>query len=155
MNYSVNDVGLMRQALEVAHRALRTDDVPVGALVVNEHDEVIASGVNTREGAHDPVGHAEINALCAAANVTGSWRLDGLTLVVNLEPCVMCAGAIIQSRISRLVFGAFDDKAGAVGSVWDVVRDPRTLHQPEVVAGVLADESAAVLQEFFASRRGR
>lgn len=144
----------MRQALEVAQRALRTDDVPVGALIVNEDAEVIASGVNTREGSRDPVGHAEINALCAAASVVGSWRLDGLTLVVNLEPCVMCAGAIVQSRIARLVFGAFDDKAGAVGSVWDVVRDPRTMHQPEVVAGVLAVESGTLIHDFFASRRG-
>jgi tRNA(adenine34) deaminase len=144
----------MREALAEARAALATSDVPVGAVVVDSSGRVLARGRNRREVDADPTGHAEVVALRAAAAALGSWRLTGCTLVVTLEPCTMCAGAVVLSRVDRLVFGAFDDKAGAVGSLWDVVRDRRLNHRPEVVAGVCAEESAALLREFFARHRG-
>jgi tRNA(adenine34) deaminase len=144
---------LMQQAIEVAKESSNFDDVPVGALIVNEQDEVLATGQNLREKDNDPTAHAEIVAIKNAGNKIGNWRLDDLTLVVTLEPCVMCAGAIAQSRIKRLVFGAFDEKAGAVGSIWDVLRDPRALNRPEVVSGVLADQCALLLKDFFNKKR--
>ena len=145
----------MRLALDVARSALDTDDVPVGAVVLDPSGSVIGRGNNVREAEADPTGHAEVVALREAAKARGEWRLDGCTLVVTLEPCTMCAGAIVLSRLDRLVFGAYDDKAGAVGSLWDVVRDRRLNHRPEVLAGVLADECTYLLQEFFASHRDR
>ena len=144
----------MRAALDEARAALGTGDVPVGAVVVDGFGEVIGRGRNRREADGDPTAHAEVVALREAASSRGEWRLEGCTLVVTLEPCTMCAGAIGLARVDRLVFGAFDDKAGAVGSLWDVVRDRRLNHRPEVVSGVLADESAALLLDFFATRRG-
>ena len=145
----------MQAALDEARAALTTDDVPVGAIVLDADGTVIGRGRNTREAEHDPTGHAEIVALRAAARSRGDWRLDDCTLVVTLEPCTMCAGAIVGARIKRLVFGAIDEKAGAVGSLWDVVRDRRLNHRPEVIAGVLAAESAQLLEGFFAGRRSR
>ena len=144
----------MREALAEAARAGARGEVPVGAVVVDAQGQVIGRGHNTREVDADPLAHAEVVALRAAAAHTGSWRLDDCTLVVTLEPCAMCAGAVVQSRIARLVFGAHDAKAGAVGSLWDVVRDPRVPHRVEVVSGVSADECAGLLTEFFADRRG-
>jgi tRNA(adenine34) deaminase len=143
------DAALMRRALDEAAAAARHGDVPVGALVVNADGQIIGVGHNEREAEGDPTAHAEVVALRRAAAHLGEWRLEGCTLVVTLEPCTMCAGAIVQSRVSRLVFGAFDDKAGAVGSLWDVVRDRRLNHRPEVVSGVLAEESSALLRAFF------
>ena len=143
----------MGAALAEARRALATGDVPVGAVVVDGSGAVIGHGRNEREATGDPLAHAEVVALRAAARARGDWRLDGCTLVVTLEPCTMCAGAVLASRIPRLVFGAWDEKAGAVGSVHDVVRDRRLPHDVEVVAGVGADECAALLQHFFAERR--
>jgi tRNA(adenine34) deaminase len=145
--------GAMREALTEARAALATADVPIGAVVIDEAGAVLGRGHNAREAAADPTAHAEIIALRAAAAARDSWRLDGCTLVVTLEPCTMCAGAAVLSRVDRLVFGPFDEKAGAVGSLWDVVRDRRLNHRPEVVSGVLADECGALLLEFFASRR--
>jgi tRNA(adenine34) deaminase len=144
----------MRLALAEAHAALAGDDVPVGAVVVDETGAVIGAGRNTRESEGDPTGHAEVVALRAAAATRGEWRLTGCTLVVTLEPCTMCAGALVLARVDRVVFGAYDDKLGAVGSLWDVVRDRRLNHRPEVVAGVLAAESTALLDSFFARHRG-
>ena len=144
---------LMRQALDLALTAAESDDVPVGAIVVDADGLVIGRGRNTRERDADPTGHAEIVAIRDAAATRGEWRLEGCTLVVTLEPCTMCAGAIVASRIERLVFGAFDEKAGAVGSLWDVVRDRRLNHRPEVVSGVLADESSTLLRQFFERHR--
>jgi tRNA(adenine34) deaminase len=144
---------LMQQAIELAKESSNFDDVPVGALIVNEQGEVLAAGQNLREKDNDPTAHAEIVAIKNAGKKIGNWRLDDLTLVVTLEPCVMCAGAIAQSRIKRLVFGAFDEKAGAVGSIWDVIRDPRALNRPEVVSGVLANECALLLKDFFNKKR--
>jgi tRNA(adenine34) deaminase len=143
----------MRAAIDEARRALRTDDVPVGALVLDAAGDVLAAAHNRREAEADPTGHAELLAIRAAAQRLGRWRLDGCTLVVTLEPCTMCAGAIVLSRLDRLVFGAHDEKAGAVGSLWDVVRDRRLNHRPEVIGGVLAEETAAPLLEFFARHR--
>jgi len=143
----------MREALGLAREAMVDGDVPVGALVLDPGGQVIGHGRNTRERDGDPTGHAEVVALREAAAARGEWRLEDCTLVVTLEPCTMCAGAIVGSRIERLVFGAFDDKAGAVGSLWDVVRDRRLNHRPEVESGVLADESTMLLQEFFAGHR--
>ena len=143
----------MRAALDEARAALETDDVPIGAVVVDVGGEVIGRGRNVREAAADPTGHAEVVALRAAAADRGGWRLDGCTLVVTLEPCTMCAGAAVLARVDRVVFAAYDPKAGAVGSLWDVVRDRRLNHRPEVVSGVLADESTALLDGFFATRR--
>jgi tRNA(adenine34) deaminase len=143
----------MQQALEIAKLALASGDVPVGALVINPAGEVISTGFNRREIDNDPSAHAEIIALREAAIANSSWRLDGHTIVVTLEPCPMCAGAISQARIKTLVFGAWDAKAGAVGSVWDVLRDPRTLHQVEVISGVNESECALLLSEFFKNNR--
>ena len=143
----------MRQALTEAALAQATGDVPVGALVLDPQRRVIGAGHNRREADHDPTAHAETLALRAAAAARGSWRLAGCTLVVTLEPCTMCAGAAVLARVDRIVFGAYDPKAGAVGSLWDVVRDPRLNHRPEVVAGVLADECGAALRAFFAGHR--
>jgi len=142
----------MARALGIARDCLDHDDVPIGCVVVRDDRELAAAG-NERELRNDPTAHAEILALRAAAEALGSWRLDGCTLVVTLEPCTMCAGAVVLSRVDRLVFGAYDDKLGAVGSLWDVVRDRRLNHRPEVVAGVLADESTALLDGFFARHR--
>lgn len=143
----------MGRALEEARRALATGDVPVAALVVDAAGSVIGVGRNERELSHDPTAHAEVLAIRAAAEARGTWHLDDTTLVVTLEPCTMCAGAILQARIPRVVFGAWDEKAGAVGSVHDVLRDRRLPHRVEVVAGVAAEESAAMLREFFEARR--
>ncbi len=143
----------MRTALREARAALETGDVPIGAVVVDESGAVIGMGRNVREADGDPTGHAEVVALRSAAAVRGEWRLTGCTLVVTLEPCTMCAGAAVLARVDRVVFAAYDDKAGAVGSLWDVVRDRRLNHRPEVVSGVLAEESAALLAEFFTGRR--
>ena len=144
---------LMQQAIGLAKEASNFNDVPVGALIVNEQGEVLATGHNLREKDNDPTAHAEMVAIKNAGNKTGNWRLDDLTLVVTLEPCVMCAGAIAQSRMKRVVYGAFDEKAGAVGSIWDVIRDPRALTKIEVVSGVLADECAVLLKDFFNKKR--
>ena len=137
----------MRHALTEAEAALATGDVPVGAVVLDPSGALIGRGRNVREADADPTGHAEMVALRAAAQVRGEWRLDGCTLVVTLEPCTMCAGAVVLARVGTLVFGAYDEKAGAVGSLWDVVRDRRLNHRPEVVAGILADESTKLLDE--------
>jgi tRNA(adenine34) deaminase len=147
-------VGWMRAALMEAEAALLTGDVPVGAVVVDPTGGVIGRGRNMREAEGDPTGHAEVRALRAAAVTLGTWRLDACSLVVTLEPCTMCAGALVLARVGRLVYGAVDPKAGAVGSLWDVVRDRRLNHRPEVVPGVLADESGELLRRFFATRRG-
>ncbi|CAB4609652.1 MAG: nucleoside deaminase [Actinobacteria bacterium] len=143
----------MLQAIEVAKSALATGDVPVGALVLNSSRKLVGTGSNRREIDNDPSAHAEIVALREAAIANNSWRLDNHTIVVTLEPCAMCAGAIAQSRIKTLVFGAWDEKAGAVGSVWDVLRDPRAMHQVEVISGVKESECAALLSEFFKKYR--
>jgi tRNA(adenine34) deaminase len=145
----------MRAALVEATAALDSADVPVGAVVLDERGEIIGRGRNLREAEHDPTAHAEVVALRQAARTRGGWRLDGCTLVVTLEPCTMCAGAIGLARVDRLVFGAHDDKAGAVGSLWDVLRDRRLNHRPEVVSGVLAEDAATLLLDFFAARRDR
>lgn len=150
---SRDDVDAMSLALEEARSALATGDVPVGAVVLSEDGHVIGRGRNQREALGDPTAHAEVTALRSAAMAAGSWRLDGATLVVTLEPCTMCAGALVLARVSRLVFGAVDEKAGAVGSLWDVVRDRRLNHRPEVLAGVRGDECAALLRDFFAGHR--
>jgi tRNA(adenine34) deaminase len=143
----------MRAALVEARAALATDDVPVGAVVVDEHGQVVGRGRNRREAEGDPTAHAEVVAIREAARARGEWRLAGCTLVVTLEPCTMCAGAIGLARLDRLVFGAFDEKAGAVASLWDVLRDRRLNHRPEVVSGVLAEDCSALLLEFFEARR--
>ena len=145
--------GAMREALAEARAALATSDVPIGAVVLDPGGAVIGRGRNRREADADPTAHAEVVALREAARARGEWRLDGCTLVVTLEPCTMCAGATVLSRVDRLVFAAFDDKAGAVGSLWDVVRDRRLNHRPEVVSGVLAEESTALLLDFFGGQR--
>lgn len=143
----------MQVAIEVARTAPSHADVPIGAVVLGPDGQVIASGCNERELTGDPTAHAEVLALRRAAEQLGTWRLEGCTLVVTLEPCTMCAGAIVLSRIERLVFAAFDEKAGAVSSLWDVVRDPRLNHRVEVVAGVGGDEPAQLLRDFFAQHR--
>ena len=144
---------LVRLALEEAVRAPATGDVPVGAVVVDAAGDVIGRGCNAREAWGDPTAHAEVIALREAARAVGEWRLTGCTLAVTLEPCTMCAGALVLARVSRLVFGAYDEKAGAVGSLWDVVRDRRLNVRPEVVGGVLAPECAAVLHSWFEGHR--
>ena len=150
----MNDEAAMRVALERARfGAVASGDVPVGAVVLNPQGQLIAMGNNQRELLKDPLGHAEMIAIRSAARALGSWRLDGCTLVVTLEPCAMCAGAILQSRIPRVVFGAWDEKAGAVGSTCDLLRDPRALHKVEVVSDLLKDECAAILKEFFSEQR--
>ena len=139
---------MMHVALAAAHEALKSGDVPVGAAVFNASGDLITIGHNERELHNDPTAHAEIVALRRASEKLGTWRLDELTLVVTLEPCAMCAGAIAQSRIQTVVFGAWDEKAGAVGSIWDLLRDPRSVFRTEVRAGVLADECAALIKNF-------
>lgn len=128
-------------------------DVPVGALVIDAEGNILGRGHNEREADADPTAHAEIVAIRQAGRARGKWRLTGCTLVVTLEPCTMCAGAIVLSRLDRLVFGAYDEKAGAAGSLWDVVRDRRLNHRPEVIGGVMADEASARLRDFFTGRR--
>jgi tRNA(adenine34) deaminase len=137
------------RALEVARRAVGTDDVPIGAVVLAADGTELAAACNAREALGDPTAHAEVLALRQAATARGEWRLEGCTLVVTLEPCTMCAGAIGLARVERVVFGAWEPKTGAAGSLWDVLRDRRASHRPEVVAGVRAGEAAALLQEFF------
>jgi tRNA(adenine34) deaminase len=143
----------MRAALAEAQAAVATGDVPVGAVILDDADVIVARGRNRREAGGDPTAHAEVEAIRAAARAVGSWRLDGLTLVVTLEPCVMCAGAVTNARLGRLVYGAEDPRAGAVGSTCDVVRDQRAVPVPEVIGGVLAGECLALLRDFFARRR--
>ena len=145
----------VRAALAEAALAAQAGDVPVGAVVLGSDGTQLAAAHNEREAGGDPTAHAEVLALRRAAQALGTWRLDGCTLAVTLEPCTMCAGALVLSRVSRVVYGAPDPKAGAVGSLWDVVRDRRLNHRPEVVAGVLEDECAEVLRAFFAARRLR
>jgi tRNA(adenine34) deaminase len=144
----------MRVALAQARVADLQEDVPVGAVVLDEAGTVLTRARNRREADRDPTAHAEIVAIRQAARSLGSWRLTGLTLVVTLEPCTMCAGAVTAARIARLVYGAEDPRAGAVGSLWDVLRDTRLNHRPEVIGGVLAEDCGAVLRDFFALRRG-
>jgi tRNA(adenine34) deaminase len=143
----------MRQAIEVARLAQDSDDVPVGAVVLGPTGALLASGHNAREALRDPTAHAEVMALREAAASLGRWRLEGCTLVVTLEPCTMCAGAVVLARLSTLVFGAYDPKAGAVGSLWDVVRDRRVNSRPDVVGGVLEAETGDLLRHFFATHR--
>jgi tRNA(adenine34) deaminase len=143
----------MGLALAEARAACEHGDVPVGAVLVGADGGLLGSGQNRREQRADPTAHAELEALRASARSLGSWRLDGATLVVTLEPCAMCAGALVQARVARLVFGCDDPKAGAVTSLWDLVRDPRLPHRVEVRRGVLADECAALLGSFFRRRR--
>lgn len=142
----------MRLALDEARAAVRHDDVPVGAVLLGPSGAVVAAAGNERERAQDPTAHAELLALRRAAQTLGSWRLTDHTLVVTLEPCTMCAGALVLARVGRLIFGAYDPKAGAVASLWDVVRDPRLNHRVEVRGGVLEGECGALLRDFFASR---
>ena len=142
----------MQEAIAIARQATATGDVPVGALVINKDGVIIGTGSNEREANNDPTAHAEIVAIRNAASRLQNSRLDGCTLIVTLEPCAMCAGAIAQSRISRVIFGAWDEKAGAVGSVWDVLRDPRSIFKVEVTAGVLEKECAALLKDFFSDK---
>ena len=143
----------MRQALAAAREAGLRGDVPVGAVVLGPDGSLIGVGGNERELTGDPTAHAEVVAIRRAAEVLGSWRLTGCTLVVTLEPCTMCAGAIVAARIDHLVFGAFDDKSGAVASLFDALRDPRLNHRPRVTSGVLEADCAALLEEFFEGRR--
>lgn len=144
---------LVRDAIAEGALAAETGDVPIGALVVTDDGDVVGRGRNRREADGDPTAHAEIVALRAAAEALGSWRLDGCTLIVTMEPCSMCAGALVLARVRRLVYGAADPKTGAVGSLWDLVRDRRLNHRPEVVSGVLADECGAMVRDFFAGNR--
>ena len=143
----------MLEALEVADTATVSGDVPVGAVIFNEEGSLVGVGHNLRERDHDPTAHAEIIAMREAAKKNETWRLDGHTLVVTLEPCAMCAGAIAQSRMKTVVFGAWDEKAGAVGSVWDILRDPRAPHQVEVISGIMEAECAELLKAFFKQQR--
>jgi len=148
------DLRFMRLALDEARAALVTEDVPIGCVLVDDASGlVLATGRNVREAEQDPTGHAEVVALRAGARVRRRWRLEGTTLYVTLEPCPMCAGALVNARVARVVYGATDPKAGAVGTLMDLCRDPRLNHRLEVTAGVLADESAALLREFFKARR--
>jgi len=147
-----NDIALMREALALAHHAASENEVPVGAIAVL-NNEIIGRGYNKPIGACDPSAHAEIQALRAAAIACSNYRLPKVTLVVTLEPCAMCAGAIIQSRVERLVFGAFDKKSGACGSVIDILSEPQLNHHTQVVGGLLEEESARLLQGFFRARR--
>lgn len=143
----------MQRALVLAAEASAASEIPVGAVILDVEGRPVAEGRNTREATHDPTGHAEIEALRRAAAALGSWNLEGHTLVVTLEPCVMCAGAILQARIGRVVFGAWDDKAGAAGSMYDVLRDRRLPYRAEVIGGVEEEASIALLREFFQQRR--
>jgi tRNA(adenine34) deaminase len=147
------DEDAMRLALQEALRSAASDDVPVGAVVLDPTGAVLAAAANRREADSDPTAHAEVLALREAARSLGTWRLDGCTLVVTLEPCTMCAGAAVLARVGRLVFGAWNEEMGAVGTLWDVVRDRRLNHRPEVVSGVLADQCTALLQGFFRRHR--
>ncbi|PRA82107.1 tRNA adenosine(34) deaminase TadA [Microbacterium sp. MYb66] len=149
---AVDDLAMQR-ALGLAAEAAAASEIPVGAVVVDPAGRIIAEGRNTREATHDPTGHAEIEALRRAAASVGSWNLEGHTLVVTLEPCIMCAGAILQARIGRVVFGAWDDKAGAAGSMYDVLRDRRLPYRAEVVGGIEEDAATALLRTFFEQRR--
>ena len=149
----MDDVEAMRAALVEAQAAAASGEVPIGAVVLDSSGAVIAVAHNEREVGCDPTAHAEVVALRRAGAALGSWHLDGCTLVVTLEPCTMCAGALVLARVSRLVFGAWDPKAGAVGSLWDVVRDRRLNHRPEVSAGVSADECGSLIADFFEQRR--
>lgn len=156
--YRASFVPAMREALAEAAAAAseagpRGPDVPVGAVILDQAGQITARGHNRREAGADPTAHAEVVAIRAAAAAAGTWRLDGCTLVVTLEPCTMCAGAITLARLSRLVYGAADPKAGAAGSLWDVVRDRRLSHRPEVLGGILEAECGALLRDFFAQRR--
>ena len=144
---------LMSSALIAAADALKNGDVPVGAIVLDSVGNVIGTGANRREIDNDPSAHAEVVAMRQAAKKLQNWRLDGCTVVVTLEPCAMCAGAIAQSRVKTLIFGAWDEKAGAVGSVWDVLRDPRSPHRTEVISGILEKECADILAQFFKTQR--
>jgi tRNA(adenine34) deaminase len=150
---SASDEALIRRALELATAATATGDVPIGAVVVDDRGRELAAAGNAREAFGDPTAHAELLALRAAATARGQWRLDGCTLAVTVEPCTMCAGAIGLARVRRVVFGAWEPKTGAAGSLWDVLRDRRQAHRPEVVSGVLAQDCAAVLESFFGGRR--
>ncbi len=147
-----DDVAMVA-ALDVARSALAAGEVPIGAVVLDPSGTVISSAHNEREALHDPTAHAEVVALRRAGAALGAWQLSGCTLVVTVEPCTMCAGALVLARVARLVFGAWDPKAGAVGSLWDVVRDRRLNHRPEVVAGVRESECAQLVAAFFADRR--
>jgi tRNA(adenine34) deaminase len=144
---------LMQEAISLAKEAANKGDVPVGALVVDDAGTILGMGANLREQDNDPTAHAEIVAIRNAASEIGNYRLDDLTMVVTLEPCGMCAGAIAQSRIKKLVFGSFDEKYGAVGSVWDLLRDTRAIYKPEVLSGVLEKECGELLTEFFTTKR--
>lgn len=145
MNYQ----SLMDQAIKLAKSAALEKEVPVGSIIVDEDEKILGKGFNQREGSNNPISHAEINAINDAVKNLKNWRAEDLTIFVTLEPCVMCAGAILQARFKRIVFGAWDEKAGAVGSVWDLIRDPRSLHQVEVVAGIKETECSELLQDFF------
>jgi tRNA(adenine34) deaminase len=149
----LSDDDLIGLALDCSRLAAFTGDVPVGAVVVTSSGEVVGEACNAREAWEDPTAHAEMIAIRQAARTLGTWRLDGCTLAVTLEPCTMCAGGMVLARVPRLVFGAWDPKAGAAGSLWDVVRDRRLNHRLEVVGGVREDECAAVLQDYFATHR--
>jgi tRNA(adenine34) deaminase len=151
---TADDRALMELALREARLAMAAGDVPVGALVVRG-GEIISRASNRTLQDQDPTAHAETLALREASRVLGSWRLGGCTLYVTLEPCAMCAGALVLARVDRVVFGAWDDKAGMAGSVGDLLRHPRLNHRPEVLGGVLAEETGALLRDFFAHRRGR
>jgi tRNA(adenine34) deaminase len=144
----VNDIEMMRVAIEAARKAVASQDIPVGAAIFNTAGELVATGHNERELHNDPTAHAEIVAIRKAAEKLGDWHLTDHTLVVTLEPCAMCAGAIAQSRLQTIVFGAWDKKAGAVGSVWDLLRDPRSTFRTEVRAGVLAEECGELIKSF-------
>ncbi|MCF7551685.1 nucleoside deaminase [Pseudonocardia sp. WMMC193] len=144
------DVALLGRALDVARGALASGDVPIGAVVVDADGRELAAAANAREALGDPTAHAEVLALRAAAAVRGEWRLSGCTLAVTVEPCTMCAGALVLARVERVVFGAWEPKTGAAGSLWDVLRDRRLTHRPEVVGGVRAEEAADLLRGFFA-----
>jgi tRNA(adenine34) deaminase len=149
----MSDSAAMDRAIALARRAGADGDVPVGAVVIDATGSIVGDGRNLREATGDPTAHAEVVALRAAAASLDTWNLEGCTLVVTLEPCLMCAGALLQARVSRLVFGAWDDKAGAAGSMYDVVRDRRLPYRAEVVGGVREAEATALLQEFFTERR--
>lgn len=153
MRFTPADESAVARALEVARAMGDSPDVPIGAVVLDPSGAVIGVGANTREIDADPTGHAEILALRSAGAALGQWRLSGCTLAVTLEPCAMCAGAAVLARVDRIVFGAWDAKAGAAGSLWDLPRDPRLNHRPEVVGGVLADECGTLLREWFATHR--
>ncbi len=147
------DIAFMKIALECAYKAYKLDEVPVGCVIVDEKDSILAKSFNKREHFADPTGHAEILALREAALKRGNWRLNDCVLYVTLEPCIMCAGAIVLARIKRVVFGAFDPKFGGCGSIYDILRDERLNHRVEVKAGVLQEECSKILSDFFAKKR--